>query len=183
MPRIVYAFLVGIDIYPAPVYPLRGCVNDINRVETLLRARSTAQGDQLEVAKLTDAGATREALIAGFRSHLRRTGSEDVALFYYSGHGSQAPSPPEFWHLEPDRLDETLVCWDSRLPGKWDLADKDLAQLIQEVADQGPHIAVILDCCHSGSGTRALSEEEVRVRRISVDDRIRPLHTFLVTPA
>ena len=182
MPRTVYALLVGIDNYSAGVPPLRGCVNDINRVETLLRARITAQGDRLEVAKLTDAEATREALIAGFRSHLRQAGSADVALFYYSGHGSQAPSPPEFWHLEPDRLDETLVCWDSRLPGKWDLADKELAQLIKEVADQGPHIAVILDCCHSGSGTRAFSEEEVRVRRVSVDDRIRPVHTFLVTP-
>ena len=72
MSRTVYALLVGIDAYPAPVNPLRGCVNDINRVDTLLRARVTAQGDRLEVAKLTDAEATRQALINGFRTHLRQ---------------------------------------------------------------------------------------------------------------
>jgi pimeloyl-ACP methyl ester carboxylesterase len=182
MSRTVYALLVGIDAYPAPVNPLRGCVNDINRVDTLLRARVTAQGDRLEVVKLTDAEATRQALINGFRAHLSRAGSNDVALFYYSGHGSQAPSPQEFWHLEPDRLDETLVCWDSRLPGNWDLADKELAQLIAELADKGSHVAVILDCCHSGSGTRAPAEAEVRVRRVPTDARLRPIETFLVTP-
>ena len=55
--------------------------------------------------------------------------------------------------------------------------------MIAELADQGSHIAVILDCCHSGSGTRAPAEEEVRVRRVPTDDRLRPIETFLVTPA
>ena len=159
MPSATYALLVGIDAYPAPVNPLRGCVNDIRRVETLLRERLTpahGQPDPFRPLVLTDAQATRQAIVAGFRQHLRQAGPQDVALFYYSGHGSQAPSPPEFWHLEPDRLDETLVCWDSRLaePNHWDLADKELAQLIAEVAVSGAHVVVILDCCHSGSGTR-----------------------------
>lgn len=52
-----------------------------------------------------------------------------MALFYYSDHGLQENAPPEFWNFEPDRLNETLVCYDSQLPGGWDLADKELAQL------------------------------------------------------
>jgi hypothetical protein len=104
-----------------------------------------------------------------------------VTLFYYSGHGAQQSSPPEFWHLEPDRLDETLVCWDSRTEGSWDLADKELAQLIAEVAAKNPYILVILDCCHSGSGTRTLLQETA-VRRIPTDRRPRPLDTYIVTP-
>jgi uncharacterized caspase-like protein len=55
--------------------------------------------------------ATCQAIIDGFRRHLCQAGSDDVALFYYSGHGSQEESPPEFWHLEPDRFNETLVCY------------------------------------------------------------------------
>src|SRR5262249_14601170 len=121
-----------------------------------------------------------QAVIDGFRQHLRKAAQDDVALFYYSGHGSQQQSPREFWHLEPDRLDETLVCWNSRLKDGWDLADKELAQLITEVAVNGPHIAVILDCCHSGSGPRA-PEERVGVRRVPTDERQRPFESFIVT--
>ncbi|MHC5939395.1 hypothetical protein [Nostoc sp.] len=48
----------------------------------------------------------------GFRKHLRNAKKDDVVLFYYSGHGSQELAPKEFWHIEADRLDETLVCYD-----------------------------------------------------------------------
>jgi len=183
MTRTIYTLLVGIDAYPQPVAPLNGCVNDIRRVEELLQARVTGDGDQWRPLVLTDQAATRAAIIAGFRTHLAQAKAGDVALFYYSGHGSQSHSPQEFWHLEPDRLDETLVCYDSRLPGGWDLADKELAQLISEVAAKGAHIAVILDCCHSGSGTRDLLEEGVKVRRLETDGRIRPIESFLVDVA
>ncbi|MEZ4866976.1 MAG: caspase family protein [Caldilineaceae bacterium] len=187
MSRTIYTFLVGIDAYPAPVNPLRGCVNDIQRVEALLRERVHGQGDTFaEPHILTDAQATRQAVVDGFRTYLTQAKAGDVALFYYSGHGSQSHTPPEFLHLEPDGLDETIVCWDSRQPGNWDLADKELAQLIAEVAKHEPHIAVILDCCHSGSGTREVvleEKEEVRVRRVPTDDRVRPASSFLVSLA
>jgi len=182
MERTIYALLVGIDQYPAPVNPLRGCVNDIQRVKTLLEERVSGAGDQLKPLVLTDDKATRQAIIDGFRDHLGQAGQNDVALFYYSGHGSQEPAPPEFWHLEPDKLDETLVCWDSRLPGNWDLADKELAHLIAEVAAKQAHVTIILDCCHSGSGTRK-AEDGVTIRRVPTDARLRPIETFLVSPA
>ena len=97
-------------------------------------------------------------------------------MFYYSGHGSQEQAPEEFWHVEPDRLDETLVCFDSRMAGCWDLADKELGKLVDEVAANAGHVVVILDCCHSGSGTRG---EVETVRRAPIDLRPRPLDTFL----
>ncbi len=191
MSRTLYALLVGIDAYPRPVPPLQGCVNDIRRVETLLQERANATESALNAVVLTDEQATRQAIIDQFRAHLGQAGPADQVLFYYSGHGSQAPSPPEFWKLEPDRLDETLVCWDSRLsqpasgPRHWDLADKELAQLIAEVAANEPHVTIILDCCHSGSGTRNVRAEDdtVRVRRVESDKRTRPIEEFIVTPA
>lgn len=181
MPRTIYALLVGIDNYPPQVRSLAGCVNDIRRVEQLLQQRVTGAGDRFEPLVLTDAAATRQGIIDAFRSHLGQAGGEDVAFFYYSGHGSQQQSPPQFWRLEPDHLDETLVCYDSR-SGAWDLADKELAQLIAEVAENGPHLVVILDCCHSGSGTRDLDEarDGVRIRRAPTDERLRPLESFIV---
>jgi pimeloyl-ACP methyl ester carboxylesterase len=177
MSRNIYALLVGINAYELPVRSLRGCVNDIRQMESLLEARAKVSGDGFHPKVLTDAAATRQAILEGFRQHLGRAKAEDVAIFHFSGHGSQEKSPPEFWHLEPDRLDETLVCHDSRKPGSWDLADKELAHLIAEVSQKKAHVVIILDCCHSGSGTR--NTDETGIRRVPTDDRERPLSTFL----
>jgi pimeloyl-ACP methyl ester carboxylesterase len=179
MSSIVYALLVGIDRYQPPVRPLSGCVADIEAIQIFLRTRIPAENCQIKVLK--NERATYSAVASAFLSHLGQAGKDDVALFYYSGHGSQAPTSPDFWHLEPDRLDETLVCYDSRIPGKYDLADKEISKLIAEVAKKEPHIAVFLDSCHSGSATRDI--ESVGVRRVPTDDRQRPAQSYLVTPS
>jgi pimeloyl-ACP methyl ester carboxylesterase len=180
MSRTLYALLVGIDDYPAAVPPLNGCLNDIGVVETFLMERAAGEGFGLELLALRNNQASRQAVIDAFLNHLGQASKDDVVLFYYSGHGSQENTPPEFWHLEPDRLDETMVCYDSRLPGNYDLADKELAKLIAQVATNDPHILIILDSCHSGSGTRA--PVDVKIRRAPTDTRARPIGSFLVTP-
>ena len=181
MSRVIHALLVGIDEYPRPIPPLRGCINDIDSVGTYLSERvASDKGVLLRLKRLTNREATREAVIQAFRFQLGQAKKGDVVLFYYSGHGSQEQAPEEFWKLEPDRLDETFVCVDSRTPGSWDLADKELAKLIGEVASGGAHVAVILDCCHSGSGTRDVS---TAVRRAPIDLRRRPIESFIVSPA
>ncbi|MBC6454527.1 MAG: caspase family protein [Hormoscilla sp. SP5CHS1] len=169
----IYALLVGIDNYAK--YPLSGCVNDITAVEEYLRDRIPKT--RLQLVKLIDAEATRQKIIDGFTTHLCQAGSEDVALFYYAGHGSQGCAPEEHWHMEPDRLNETIICWDSRTGGAWDLADKELAYLIDKVGQRDPHMVLIVDCCHSGSGTRDI---DAVVRRVDeIDKRDRPLNSFI----
>jgi hypothetical protein len=143
MTRNLYALLVGIDNYPYPVAQLQGCVNDITVITDYLSDRFNKQGYQLHILTLKDQQATRQAIIDSFRQHLGKAGNNDIVLFYYSGHGSQELAPKEFWHIEPDHLDETLVCYDSRSEGGWDLADKELAKLIAEVAENEPHITII----------------------------------------
>ena len=184
--KTIYALLVGIDDYRPPVRKLRGCVNDIKEMEAYLKARvEPGEGrtldEALKIRTLADGEATREAVIRAFWDHLGQAGEGDVVLLCYSGHGSQEQAPQEFWHLEPDHLDETLVCHDSRTEGSWDLADKELAKLIREVAGGGPHVLVLLDACHSGSGTRNLDLGETGVRRVETDTRPRPLDSFIVT--
>jgi hypothetical protein len=154
-PRRVFALLVGIDAYLPPINPLWGCRKDIAAVEQYLRARV---GTALELRTLCDADATRDNLVAAFREHLGQAEPGDVALFVYAGHGSEEPAPPEVAPLEPSGRIQTLVLHDCgrRVEGKLRraLADKELAVLLAEVAGRGPHVAVILDCCHSGGGTR-----------------------------
>ena len=159
MPKL-YALLVGINDYPPGVRKLAGCVNDVRRYEKFLAKRFPAGGTglQLELETLIDAQATRDGLIGKFRSHLCQARAQDVVLFQFSGHGARAPAPPEFLEFAPDGKEQGLVCFDSRLPGNFDLADKELAILIAEVAANCPHVTVILDSCHSGSGTRSADE-------------------------
>jgi len=176
MPRL-YALLVGINDYPKPVPCLHGCVHDVDAMAAYLEDRFSQVDIELCLQTLKNQEATRSALVKGFQEHLARATQNDFVLFAFSGHGSQEEAPEEFWSIEPDRLNETLVCWDSRLENSWDLADKELAQLIAEVATKGPKITVILDCCHSGSGSRLLN-----TRYVEPDHRRRPAESYLWIP-
>ena len=185
--RKIYALLVGINNYHPASYPpvpsLQGCVADIEAIRDYLDERINK--DEYELVKpqdikciLLNQDATRQAIIDGFEHHLCNAGSDDVVLFYYAGHGSQEKAPEEFWHLEPDHLNETLVCYDSRTAGSWDLVDKELSYLIAKLAERKPHILVILDCCHSSSGTRE-GVLVTDVRTAPPDARVRSLHDFI----
>ena len=182
--KTVYALLVGIDDYPLPVPRLRGCVNDIDQMQEYLTARldpgDRSPAEVLKIKTLKNYEATRDAVIRAFRDHLGQAGPEDVALFCYSGHGSQEQAPERFWSIEPDHLDETLVLYDSRMEGLLGPRRQGAAKLITEVASRGPHLTVILDCCHSGSGTRAPELAETAVRRAPTDLRTRPSESFIV---
>lgn len=172
----VYALLVGIDDYAR--WPLRGCVADIDRVQKFLAARVSDGPVELV---LRNRDATRHALIEGIRSHLGQARKDDVALFWFCGHGSQEPVPAQYWHAEPNGYLQTLVCADSRDVGADgrripDLLDKELELLLNEVAARGPHVIVVLDSCHSGGATR---DPDVAVRGLDrVPDRL-PLSSFL----
>lgn len=174
----IYALLVGIDEY-LNVSPLQGCINDITAIKEYLEGRVDTDGYQLHLRTLLNKDATRQAVIDGFRQHLCQANSEDIVFFYYAGHGSQEEAPEEFWTIEPDRLNETLVCYDSRSPGGWDLADKELAKLIAEIAQKNPQITIIMDCCHSSSGTRGDMEADTAERLAPIDKRKRPLESFI----
>jgi hypothetical protein len=174
----IYALLVGINAYSPSVGRLQGCLNDLDNLRDWLV--STYGPQRLAIECLKDGEATRANLIRLFRTHLGQAGPDDVVLFHYSGHGARSRSAAAFRHLYPDGWDEGLVCVDSRAPGGFDLADKELAVLLQEVAARSPHMAVLLDCCHSGSATRGADDfTQARARFTHAIDTERPLETYL----
>jgi hypothetical protein len=174
MSRTIYALLAGINNYRSGLNSLAGCVNDIRGFQAFLEGRIAKE--QLRILPLVDADATRENIINGFRGHLANAGEDDVAIFYFSGHGSREPVEERYWFLEPTGLNQTIVCADSRLPGVPDLADKELSELIGAVAARGPHVVVVLDCCHAGGGTR---DSDVRIRFADPPEEPRPAKSYL----
>ncbi|MDN3021838.1 caspase family protein [Streptomyces sp. S.PB5] len=147
--RTVYALFVGIDDYPGR-HRLRGCVNDARDAESWLRRQS---GRLTPVVRtLHDRQASRAAVLAAVEQHLGRSGPQDTALFWFSGHGSE--------HRTDDPREATgwaqaLACQDSLEPdGQPMLQDTELGALLDGIAARGTHVVAILDCCHSGGATR-----------------------------
>jgi hypothetical protein len=176
-----YALLVGINEYinHAELPTLGGCVNDVDEMERLLR--DIYHVPKSRIRKLTNSQATHAAIKQAFHKHLvsaaqkwANAGKKDPApafLFHYSGHGAQAIDETG---TEPDGLDETIVPHDSRTEGVYDIKDWELDQLITELTQHSDNVTVILDCCHSGSGTRG--QNTLPTRRGPPDLRPQPTH-------
>ncbi len=162
--RRVFALLVGIDTYQAPVPRLFACKNDISLVMGYLEEMP---GIDLHPMVLLDAAATKQQIVHGFTNHLSQAKEGDVALFYYSGHGTFEKADEVFWNTNPDRVLQSLLCYDGisvTADGEIYnlLADKEIRYLIHKVASAGSHFLTVFDCCHSGTASR--SREEVRKR-------------------
>lgn len=172
----LFALLVGINQWdPASrVRPLRGCLNDTKAVETFLLENLGVPSDHIKV--LRDSQATRDGIITAFRDHLInnpdiKPGSQ--LFFHYSGHGARVRDTQG---IESDGYHESLVAYDSRTPGKTDLLDKELGELLEELANaRGNNITVILDSCHSGSGTRDLPMDDSTPLSREIEPDERPL--------
>jgi hypothetical protein len=171
----LYALLIGVNTYKAPIIPtLKGCRNDVELMASVLRGRFGLDDQHLRT--MFDEEATHEGIVQAIRSHLienarqaQSTGQpEPACLLHYSGHGSMARDTRD---AKATGLDETLVPHDSRQGGILDIKDWELGALIDELAQYTTNITVVLDCCHSGSGTR---NEELVVRQCPVDLRPQP---------
>ncbi len=157
----LFALVVGINDYradllldPGVFFPkLHGCVDDAQKVAAYLNSQA---GFDLQLVQLTNEQATKAEVARQFADHLGQAGPNDVALFYFSGHGTQEYADP-VWDEETDGLPECLACYyDEQTMTDFLLSDKELRYLIGDVyKDTKPHIVTIFDCCHSGDNTRA----------------------------
>ena len=167
----LYALLVGIDNYPPPVTPLKGCLNDLQHIADYL-SRETSDFD-LHLRKIVDREATKANLVAAMKSHFASAKEQDVIFLYYSGHGALEEADEVFFKGAQEGKMETLVCYDGYTAADGKpvfrlLADKELRFLLSELSQTGAHIVTIFDCCHSGGNTRNgffAKEGEVLERR------------------
>jgi hypothetical protein len=146
------ALIVGINQYGSPANNLRGCVNDALTMAKIVTEHAGFPRDAVRL--LCD----RRATTANIRQRLRWLVQDappgSRLLFHYSGHGSQVRDRNGD-ELE-DHLDEIICPHDL----DWDdaITDDELGSVITQV---GPEVCftVILDCCHSGTGTREFFKE------------------------
>jgi len=142
------ALLIGINRYKIPGADLRGCVNDVKNMRTIL-TQQYGFADK-DIATLTDLAATTKAMQAAVSKLIRDARKGDVLLLHYSGHGSNVPDANGD---EADRRDEILCPTD--LDWKKPFLDDWLRKTFDGLR-AGVNLTVIMDCCHSGSNTRVL---------------------------
>ena len=97
----------------------------------------------------------------------------DRLLFHFSGHGSQIRD--RNGDELKDQLDEILCPHDMDWDGTY-IVDDELASLFGRLP-KGVNLEVLLDCCHSGTGTREACGIETLPRELSFKPR------FLTPPA
>lgn len=152
------ALLIGINKYLIPGADLRGCVNDVADLGAALTEFSGFKKRDLTV--LVDKAATRKAIVAAIQKLVKASKQGDVALLHFSGHGSNVPDDARR-RDEADGRDEILcpsdLNWDDPLRDDW------LRDTLDGVA-AGVHLAVIMDCCHSGTNTRAIQPPDAPVK-------------------
>ncbi len=142
------AVLIGINDYES-ISPLRGCVNDTGLMQLLLEEDYGFQHSNIEV--LTDEEAIRRNIEAAMEWLYRDVGENDRLLFHFSGHGSYTEDE------DGDEPMDELLClqdmdWYDRSTY---LLDDDLRKWTAQLP-VGAKLTVVLDCCHSGTGTRML---------------------------
>jgi uncharacterized caspase-like protein len=150
----LWALLIGINEYQEQsIDSLQGCVNDVQALKTFLINQLNVPQEQICV--LMNSEATRESILETFQTFLIDNPAikrGDQILFHYSGHGSQMRCP-RGWNVSG--YVEALVPYDGWMKDVYNIPDKTLGALLDRLAAaKGDHITVMLDSCHSGSGTR-----------------------------
>lgn len=142
------ALLIGINRYRIPGADLRGCVNDVKNLQGVL---TTLYGfAKTDITTLIDYDATKKNMQAAIKALIASGKAGDVLLLHYSGHGANVPDANGD---EADKRDEILCPTD--LDWKDPLTDDWLRVTIDKLK-AGVNLTIVMDCCHSGSNTRAI---------------------------
>ncbi|HEY0876215.1 MAG TPA: caspase family protein [Vicinamibacterales bacterium] len=152
------ALLIGINKYLVPGADLRGCVNDVRDMTAVLTEFGGFK--KRDITTLVDTAATQKAMMAGIRALVKASKKGDVAFLHYSGHGSHVPDD-DAHRDETDGRDEILcptdLDWYDPLRDDW------MRDALDDLRD-GVQLTVIMDCCHSGTITRAIQPPDAPVK-------------------
>jgi hypothetical protein len=144
------ALLVGITKYKMANSDLSGCVNDVTNIRDSLIKFFGFTIDDIRV--VTDDRATKKAIMERLTWLVKGAKAGARLLFHFSGHGSQVRDR-DGDELK-DKMDEILCPHDMDWDGTY-IVDDELRKIFAGLP-KGCALEVLLDSCHSGTGTREL---------------------------
>ena len=173
------AVLVGVGDYLYLDADLQGPVNEVGLMADTLMLRGV---DAAEITVLSDPSArtptgvarhnpTRAMILTALDDALAASIQGDTIVFYFSGHGAQAP---DINGDENGGMDEIFLPSDTR---GWNggtgivenaIVDDEIGAFATRAAAKGVALIGILDACFSGTGFRAIEDDpQARGRFIS----------------
>ena len=169
----IRAVFVGVDRYAysqtsvdtAEFKDLRGAVADTQHIKAAFRS---AYGLDLDVPvagqcqsansvsiTLTDACATRAAVLKALDDQIKASSRGDTLVFYFAGHGSQVYDDQVF--DQASEHNDTIMPTDARRPGAsepTDILDREIREVIDRATSADVNVVTIFDSCNSGTATR-----------------------------
>lgn len=136
------ALLIGIN-YIGTSIELKGCINDQNYMKDKIIETGFINTNINLINDTTEIKPTRNNILGEFDKFTKNCNSNDLLMFYYSGHGSYAVDRNGD---EKDGRDE-LIC-SSDLCG---VTDDELKKIIQTNITSGVTLFALFDSCFSGS--------------------------------
>ena len=143
-PMVVYSVtvrgikgpLIGIN-YFGQGGELRGCINDVNNIKSLIKTRGFSEDPSCMVILTDDQRdpqyqPTRDNIIQGMHWLVDGAQPNDSLFFHYSGHGSQKM---DYDSDEVDGSDETIVPLDYKSAG--DIVDDEMNAILVEQLPRG----------------------------------------------
>lgn len=134
--------------------------NDVALIKQALIVQGFQPDDIMMIA---DAQGTKSGIVSAIKTLTQKAQKGDVVVIHFSSHGQQIYDDDGD---EIDGYDEAIVPYDAGLyfaPGIYEgerhLRDDELGALVTTLREKvGPegNVLVIMDSCHSGTGTRAL---------------------------
>ncbi len=165
------ALLVGINDYskggPLQASNLKGCMNDVALLKNLLIYRYGFAPE--DIITLTNAQATRQAILHNIETHLLNARPEDTVVFSFSGHG--APLADRYDDRSDARTTGILPYdhMNNAKTGETNYITGTTLFLLRS-AFKTQNVTFILDCCYSGGSQRSLGNSRVRTVQRNIDD-------------
>ena len=156
-----YALLVG-----SPCGGLVAPVTDVERIAGHLELRG------FQIRRCVNQDATREGILAAYRSLIGAVGTADAVVIYYSGHGARSLdeeyAPPDE-HAPEKRYHHFIVPMDLEESSDDDfrgILSLELSSLLGQLTAKTRNVSVIFDCCHAGGMSR---DFRLRLKSLSKD--------------
>lgn len=176
------ALLIGIGNYP--IENGWNQIHGSNDVD-LIRETLVSQGFlNQNIKQLLDENATYDNILSALQELLSVANKNDVVYIQFSGHGQRITDTDGD---EEDRLDESWIPYDAHkcyrkgiYEGEKHITDDFLNEYLTKLrfrVGYGGKIIVIADACHSGSGSRGLSNDEEVFKRGSNETFVIPKET------
>lgn len=170
--------LVGVEDYPnSDASPLPGTQNDIELftrlfvdkmgvAESDIVTLSDRQGTQNVASYPTRANIERE-----FRKLAETVGEDDFVFILMGGHGTLVPERADLPSHERYGRDSVFLPRDVKWWGDGDIPncirDHEIGQWIHNIRKKNAFVWYVADSCHSGGGTRGMTENDETVRSVS----------------